>query len=96
VDQHENRDLTSAANFADNPNPGFVSRRAGRDIFDLSLPAGAAGASCCNGVIQQSYEVFAFSETAKMSLAPLRNAHYPKPLSRFCETFIFRFKPMTR
>jgi hypothetical protein len=37
VDQNQNRDLISEANFAQNPNPGSVFRRAGHDMFDVSL-----------------------------------------------------------
>ena len=36
VDQHENRDPISRALGMQIPNPGSVSRRAGRDIFDFS------------------------------------------------------------
>jgi hypothetical protein len=43
VDQNENQDLISAANFARIPNPGSVSRRAGREIVDVSPRVGAVG-----------------------------------------------------
>jgi hypothetical protein len=43
VDQNENRDLISAANFAQNPNPSSVSRRAEREIIVFSLRVGAVG-----------------------------------------------------
>jgi hypothetical protein len=51
VDQHENRDLISEANAAQNPNPGSVSRRSGRDFIDVSPRVGAVRGSCCNNVI---------------------------------------------
>ena len=43
VDQNEKRDLISRALGAQIPNPGSVSRRTKRDIFDVSLRACAVG-----------------------------------------------------
>jgi hypothetical protein len=51
VEQHENRDLISKANFVENPNPGSVSRRAKRELFDCSPRVGVVGGSFCKGVI---------------------------------------------
>jgi hypothetical protein len=43
VDQNEKRDLTSRALGAQIPNPGSVSRRAGRDVLVFSPRAGVVG-----------------------------------------------------
>jgi hypothetical protein len=52
VDQKENRGLISRALGAQIPNPGFVSRRAGCDIFDFSPRTGSVGGHFRNGVIR--------------------------------------------
>jgi hypothetical protein len=43
VDQAENRDLFSAENRVQNPNPGSVRSRVKRDFVDVSPRVGAVG-----------------------------------------------------
>jgi hypothetical protein len=55
VDQNENRDLISAAFFAQNPNPGSDRAYAKRQICDVSCPVGAVGGRLVGAVKGQGF-----------------------------------------
>ena len=67
VDQNENRYLISRALGVQIPNPGSVSRRAGRDILDFSPRAGAVG------VILQRCHCYNFQPPPFLQFPPRRH-----------------------
>jgi hypothetical protein len=83
MEQNQNRGLISAANFEQNPNPGSVSRRAGREAFDVSpRVAGAGGPFANHGIPPAEIQANSLKKTKVSKSQKNRNKKTQHPQRR--------------